>query len=110
MINYMQSNNNVKLSNYVIDNQVWRDLTDLFIDSDTQITIISEFINNIIKTYNIDEKNLIKDYFNYIVRYEIKRVNYELLKCSEFIIHISCNDNKYLIAYFTYRLHEILSA
>lgn len=110
MINYMQSNNNNNLSNNVIDNKVWSDLTKLFVDSETEVTFISDFINHIIKTYNIDEKNLIKDYFNYIVRYEIGRVSDELLNCSEFIIHISSNNNKYLITYFTYRLHEILSS
>tara|TARA_Y100000996_G_scaffold199185_1_gene156209 strand:+ start:2522 stop:3463 length:942 start_codon:yes stop_codon:yes gene_type:complete len=109
MINYMQSNHNVEISHNVINNIIWRELTSLFLDSDTNIKDIFNYIDNIIVKYNIDEKNLIKDYLNYLIRNEIQYVTNELLKTMEFIIHISSNNNKYIITYFVYRLHEILS-
>ena len=109
MINYMQSNHNVEISHNVINNKIWRELTSLFLDYNTNIEEIFNFIDNIVVKYNIDEKNLIKDYLNYIIRNEVQYVTNELLKTMEFIIHISSNNNKYIITYFVYRLHEILS-
>ena len=85
------------------------ELTSLFLDYNTNIEEIFNFIDNIVVKYNIDEKNLIKDYLNYIIRNEVQYVTNELLKTMEFIIHISSNNNKYIITYFVYRLHEILS-
>ena len=109
MINYMQSNHNIKISQNVIDNKIWRVLTKMFMDKDSNINNITVYIDGIIGKYNIDEKNLIKDYLNYIIRHEIEYINTELLKCMEFIIHISSNDNRYLITYFICRMREILS-
>jgi replication factor C subunit 3/5 len=109
MINYMQSNHNIKISQNVIDNKIWRELTKMFLNPVSNTNNITTYIDGIIGTYNIDEKNLIKDYLNYIIRYEIKYINAELLKCMEFIIHISSNDNRYLITYFICRMREILS-
>tara|TARA_B100000530_G_scaffold333821_1_gene282520 strand:+ start:815 stop:1756 length:942 start_codon:yes stop_codon:yes gene_type:complete len=108
MINYMQSNHNVKISHNVINNKIWKHLTQLFQNSDTDVNEIFKYIEEIIVKYNIDEKNLIKDYINYLVRYEIQYVTCELLKCMEFLIHISSNNTKYIINYFIYRLHNIL--
>ena len=108
MINYMQSNHNVKISHNVINNKIWKHLTQLFQNSDTDVNEIFKYIEEIIVKYNIDEKNLIKDYINYLVRYEIQYVTCELLNCMEFLIHISSNNTKYIINYFIYRLHNIL--
>ena len=108
MINYMQSNHNVKISHNVINNKIWKHLTQLFQNSDTDVNEIFKYIEEIIVKYNIDEKNLIKDYINYLVRYEIQYVTCELLKCMEFLIHICSNNTKYIINYFIYRLHNIL--
>tara|TARA_B110000114_G_C15062339_1_gene385923 strand:- start:81 stop:1019 length:939 start_codon:yes stop_codon:yes gene_type:complete len=109
MINYMQSNHNINISQNVIDNKIWRELTVMFTNPDSNTNSITTYINDIIGTYNIDEKNLIKDYLNYIIRYEIEYINTELLKCMEFIIHISSNNNNYIITYFICRMCEILS-
>jgi len=96
MINYIQSNQNVIHSHNVIDNKVWDDLTTLLLDKEKYLSS-SEYIDTISITYNIENKNIIKDYLNYIIRNKKEMVTPKFMKYIENIMHFQdCNVNIYV--------------
>lgn len=107
MINYMQSTQNLIGNIEVIDNYIWEQLTDMFITKKNKKEILSKFYQ-ISETYNIEIKNLIKDYINYIVRYNALYLNSEFLNFIEFIMHINEPNINYLINYTILKLKEYI--
>lgn len=67
MINYMQANQHLIHNCHVITNAVWESITQLF-KSREKSSIIIEKLNEISLYYNIERKNIIKNYLNYIIR------------------------------------------
>jgi len=110
MINYIQSNQNVIHSHNVIDNKVWDDLTTLLLDKEKYLSS-SEYIDTISITYNIEIKNIIKDYLNYIIRYKKEFISSELFDFIEFIMHISdlSSSKNHLKEYTIIKLHQFFS-
>ena len=108
MINFIQSNQNIKEDNiYIIDDNVWNNLYKMFKKGD-DINKLLLFVNNTSITYNIDKKNIIKDFFNYIIRNcEINNVP-EYLKFVENIIHFEDCKNSYYISYSIVKLSALL--
>jgi replication factor C subunit 3/5 len=108
MINFIQSNQNIKEDNiYIIDDNVWNKLYMMFKKGD-DINKLLLFVNNTSITYNIDKKNIIKDFFNYIIRNcEINNVP-EYLKFVENIIHFEDCKNSYYISYSIVKLSALL--
>lgn len=108
MINFIQSNQNIKEDNiYIIDDNVWNKLYTMFKKGD-DINKLLLFVNNTSITYNIDKKNIIKDFFNYIIRNcEINNVP-EYLKFVENIIHFEDCKNSYYISYSIVKLSALL--
>lgn len=104
MINYMQSTQHLIGDINVIDHKVWEDLS-LKIINLKKNDIISEFYK-ISDVYNIEIKNLIKDYINYIVRYNTNYVNRDLLEFVEFIMHINEPNINYLLNYTILKLKQ----
>ena len=90
MINFMQSNQNLKEDcTNIIDNNVWNNLYNKIKKGD-ELEKMSLYINNISLKFNIDKKNIIKDFLNYIIRNcEIKNVP-EYLNFIENIIVECC--------------------
>ena len=104
MINYMQSNQHMMKEQLVIDNTVW----------DTLTATIKKSINNSItmlktisSTYNIEIKNLIKDYLNFIIRTHPEFINPKFLKFVEFIMHLKDSNIEYITKYTILSLHEL---
>jgi DNA polymerase III delta prime subunit len=106
MINYMQSNQNLIGHNNVIDNTVWESLTSMFITKQNN-KMIQQALFNISHKYNIEIKNIIKDYLNYIIRYNNERVDTEFANFVEFIMHIQEPNISYLVNYTILRLNDI---
>lgn len=108
MINFMQSNQNLKEDSInIIDNNVWNDLYNKIKKGD-ELEKMSLYINNISLKFNIDKKNIIKDFLNYIIRNcEIKNVP-EYLKFIENIIHFEDCKNSYYVNYSLVRLSKLL--
>ena len=107
MINYMQSNQNVIGHTNVIDNDVWLGLTNAFIEnkSKEQISDLFFFISN---KYNIELRNIIKDYLNYIIRIKTEYITSGFLKFIEFIMHIEDPNINYLLNYTILKLNEFI--
>ena len=110
MINFMQSNQNIKDTDIsVIDDTVWNELFNRIKNGD-KLTKINLFVIEISNTYNIDKKNIIKDFLNYIIR------NYEYLNISDFfdfaenIIHFEDCKNSYYVNYSLIKLSSLIKA
>ena len=105
MINYMQSNQNLIHDHKVIDISVWKNLTKLLQNKKTYKET-NQKLEEISIEYNIEIKNIIKDYLNYIIRYKIKFINKDFLNFVEFIMHLHEPKTEYIKNYFVERLHK----
>ena len=107
MINYMQSNQNLIGHSEIIDNNVWENLTNAFLNKETREKIV-EMIIFISSKYNIEIKNIIKDYLNFIIRFKPEYVNENLLNFIEHIMHIQEPNISYLLSYTILKLKSLL--
>jgi replication factor C subunit 3/5 len=105
MINFIQLNQNVIVQqSNIINNELWKKMYDLFAEKyeekETQKIKIKKFINHLSIQYNIDKKQIIKDYYNYLILNHLEQVTPETLDKMEIVIHnYDCNINV-LINYF----------
>ena len=108
MINFMQSNQNIKEDSInIIDDAVWNNLHNKIKKGD-EISVLSLFVDETSLKYNIDKKNIIKDFLNYIIRNcDIKDFP-EYLKFVENIIHFEDCKNSYYVNYSLVRLSDLL--
>lgn len=107
MINYIQANQCDIKNNNIINNDIWMKLT-IILRSDNYKKA-NLFINKIIYNYKCDIKNIIKDYFNYIIHNEEKTISYSFLKFTEFVTHLNENNNSNIISYIVPKLHHLLT-
>lgn len=109
MINFIQSNQNLTSESLnIIDNEVWDDLYKKILDKD-KIDNIINFIYSISINYNIDKKNIIKDFLNYIIKTYTKNVNNKFLDFVENLIHSQNQNNNTNINYLISNLASSLS-
>ena len=111
MINFMQSNQDIINSKqivYIIDSNVWENVTSM-IENRENIENVKEYIHQISVEYNIDKKNIINDYLNYIIRNQTKYVNKDFLNFVENIIHSHVQNNNIHMNYSLSRLYSFLS-
>jgi replication factor C subunit 3/5 len=100
MVNYMQSNEHTLNQTIIISNTVWNTLSEK-IKQNTKDSI--NYIYEIIKIYNMDIKNIIKDYVSFIINNRIL-ISSEFLKFTEFIIHSHETNMDDLIHYFVEKI------
>lgn len=106
MINYMQTNQDLIHECKIIKNDLWVKLTKDFIKNKKHADIAKK-INYISREYNIEPKNLLKIYLNYIIRnYDITN---ELLYNIENIMHLQSCKTEYVINYIIYKLKLFFS-
>ena len=108
MINVMQSTQNIKDTNiYIIDNSIWEQLFNK-IKNGNDLESLILFTNEISYKYNMDKKNIIKDFLNYIIR------NKEYLNIPKYfnfvenIIHFEDCKNNYYVNYSLIKLSTLL--
>ena len=107
MINYMQSNQDLIHECKIIKNELWVKLTKYFKKNTkntkgTKIDCILKKINKISREYNIEPKNIIKNYLNYIIRnYPITT---QFLYNIENIMHVQDCKTEHLLNYIIYKL------
>ncbi len=101
MINYMQSNNDIIQECKIIKNDLWIKLTEDFKKNRKNSDIVKK-INKISRDYNIEQKNIIKNYLNYIIRNY--PVTSQLLNNIENIMHLNDCKTQHIINYIIYKL------
>ena len=99
MINFMQSNQNIVDSDfYIIHDSIWEILYNKLVTNEP-LPKLNSFIHDIAMNYNIDKKNIIKDYLNYIIRNKPQLITKELLLFIENLMHSQDCKNTYYINY-----------
>jgi DNA polymerase III delta prime subunit len=107
MINFMQSNQNIKENIYIIDNNVWENLF-VSIKENKSLSCLYLLINNISMQYNIDPKNIIKDFLNYIIRNKDYLNTPTFLNFVENIVHYENCKGDYYVNYLLIKLSKLL--
>jgi len=105
MINYMQSNESIILDNKIIDNSLWITITNIIIKK--KANNLYNKLYEISQNYNIEIKNIIKYYFNYIIINDKKYICKEFLDTVEYVIHQNDFNSNYIINYIYYSLHDL---
>ena len=98
----MQSNQHLLNKLNVIGDDIWDDVITQIKKNDKN-AIINK-LNTISEFYNIELKNIIKDFLNYIIRKKTEYVNKEFLDFVEFIMHIQDPNINYLLNYSIIKL------
>ena len=116
MINFMQSNQHITDDEFnIIDESVWVELykkIEMTTTSNTHSNNMNEiiaFINVTSSQYNIDKKNIIKDFLNYIIRNKGHLISTEFLNFVENIMHFEDCKNSHYVNYSLTRLSSLLS-
>jgi replication factor C subunit 3/5 len=107
MINYMQANQHLIHNCHVITNAVWENITKLFKSRVKSSTIIDK-LNEISLYYNIERKNIIKNYLNYIVRHHPQYITPIFLNFIENVVHIQDCKAEYLLQYFVLKISKLI--
>ena len=109
MINFMQSNQNLENESLnIIDNEVWDELYKKILQHE-KMENLNNFIHSISINYNIDKKNIIKDFLNYIIKTYTKNVNSKFLDFVENLMHSQNQNNNTHINYLISKLSSSLS-
>ena len=116
MINFMQSNQDIVKQNVdtdfkfnIIDNNIWETLI-LMLEKREKINALNDYIYSISMKYNIDKKNIIKDFLNYIIRNYSKYVNTKFLEFVENLLHSQVQNNNVYVNYSLTRLSSFISS
>ena len=107
MINYMQANQHLIHNCHVITNAVWENITKLF-KSRVKSFIVIDKLNEISLYYNIERKNIIKNYLNYIVRHHPQYITPTFLNFIENVVHIQDCKAEYLLQYFVLKITTLI--
>ncbi len=108
MINYIQSNQYMIHNKKVINNDIWENITTGLAD-DKSYKLTDERFEKISIEYNIDIKNIVKDYLNYLIRNNMKLVSSaKFLKFVETIVHLVEPNTEYIKNYTIETLHVLL--
>ena len=112
MINFMQSNQDIgnEIDNkfYIIDNDIWENLLEKILKKE-KIDIIEKFVHFISIKYNIDKKNIIKDFLNYIIRHYPNYLNKNFLNFAENLMHSQIQNNNVHIYYSLSKLTRLIN-
>ena len=102
IINFIQLNQNLSVNyeDYIINNAVWENIHNLLNNTQSTTSEMISYIHNISSIYNIDKKNIIQSYFNYIIRNYDNLISPKLLSIIETIIHNYDNKSDCTINYF----------
>jgi replication factor C subunit 3/5 len=114
MINFMQSNQDIaknkdKFAEFnIIDNDIW-DLLLKKLSKNENIDAIKSFVHSISIEYNIDKKNIIKEFLNYIIRTYPKYLSSDFLYFIENLMHSQIQNNNVHIYYSLLRLSSFIT-
>jgi DNA polymerase III delta prime subunit len=106
MINYIQSNQYIVSNKEVVDDNIWNELTHLIQDQ-KKYKETQKFFYKISSDYNIEIKNIIKDYLNYIIHHRPEYLTSAFLKFTEFIMHLNEPPIDYIVNYTILKLHNL---
>ena len=112
MVNFIQSNqdlikDNTDMCFNIIDDAVWLNLIHK-ISTKEKINDVAAYVYDISTRYNVDKKNIIKDFINYIIRNRTDIVTREFLNFVENIMHSKNSNNQVHVYHSLSRLATFL--
>lgn len=109
MINYIQANyNNDNCEIKVVNEDIWRNLLEQF-ENGSSLKIIMSTFNVIKKTYFLENKNIIINLINYIIKHKAHYISHELLNLCEHLIHSNASNLECCSNYFIIKLLKLIS-
>ena len=116
MINFIQSNQDIVKNQsendanlYIIDNDIWENLI-YNLSKREKLENICAYVHSISIKYNIDKKNIIKDFLNYIIRNKTNIINPKFLNFVENLMHSQNLNNNHHIYYSLSQLSSFISS
>lgn len=121
MINFMQTNqdivklnnkNNIEYNNIqynIINSSIW-DLLINKIKSNETIENLANYVQFVSIKYNVDKKNIINEFFNYIIRNKTEIVTTIFLDFIENVIHSQISDTNIYVNYSLSKLRTLISS
>lgn len=103
MINYMQSNSGFTGVFKVVDNGVWDGLTETIREKGDDAVHALDCIS---REYNLDVKNIMKDYLSYVISKGGKYLDRDFLQFAQFLMHLRDPDVEYLKTYFVSKMED----
>jgi replication factor C subunit 3/5 len=109
MINFMQSNQNILDSNFnIIDDNIWKVLCGKIIKNEP-LSELALYIQEISESYNVDKKNIMKYFLNYIIRKKENVISQKFLDFVENIMHVEECKNNYSVNYLLSKVGQFLT-
>jgi replication factor C subunit 3/5 len=106
IINFIQLNQNIiEWQKYIITDTIWEKLWTSQKEKEAKEQI-KRYIYDIGIQYNMDGKNIIKNYLNYIICNKTDHITHRFLEFVEIIIHSNDVDNGVLLDYFIENFDE----
>jgi len=103
MINFIQLNQNIVVwEANIINDEIWENISSILTKNETHTMV--DYLHTLSIQYNIDKKNIIKLYFNYLIRNRSHILTSELLEIIEIIIHSNDSNIENVILYFSHTL------
>jgi len=107
MINYLQSNKHYLQNINVLNETVWLELIELLKIKDTHKNIIV-LLDKLSKKYNMDIKNIIKEFLNYVIREKPEYITKSFLEFTENIMHLKETNINYYKNYTALMLNKLM--
>jgi len=119
MVNFIQANQYIYDDNIkIIGSDIWENLIKLITCKNNikeknnkkrkNISLFIKYIIDLEQIYNIDKKNIIKDFSNYIIRTYPQIISENFLNILENILHFEECNNDYYINYYFYKIIDYL--
>lgn len=110
MVNFLQTNQNTDGADIrVVDQDVWQTLLSKLVQREKLEKVVS-YMHTISLQYNIDQKNVIKDFLNYLIRQHPEYVRPSLLDFAENVMHAKHENHHVHIRYSLSTLSSLLSS
>ena len=107
MINFLQSNKYTLLNINILNETVWLELIKVLCIKNNH-TCIMDFLEKLCKKYNMDIKNIIKDFLNYIIREKPEYMSKPFLDFIENIMHLKETNLTYYKNYTALMLNKLM--
>lgn len=106
MINFIQLNQNItEWESNIITDEIWENIHQKLAAGIS--SVVMQYLHEISQKYNIDKKNIMKNYFNYIIRNKKNVVSAKFLNIVEVIFHSNDSNMNHVILYFIENLIEL---
>jgi len=111
MINFLQLNQNYQMEDWnrnVMNSEILEQLHAMFVSGQSQtVTVqsIVRFIHHISTQYNVDKKQIIRNYLNHIIRNYPEETTPDFLHIAETIVHNTDTNIEDILRYFC--LHNL---